>query len=127
MPPLRGRSDCVLPALRGSGRLDHDVGVVRLAGCGAELERQRPALAAAADDVDGAPLRVGDDTSRGACPIGPARARSTTWSPDVDDVEHVECARERLDERRDLGREARRGTGWRLTRAIRSGTTISSA
>jgi hypothetical protein len=45
---------------------------------------------------------------------------------DVDDVEPVECARERLDERRDL-RGDRAWDGWRLMRAMRAGTTISSA
>ena len=89
-----------------------------------ELDELLPLRAAADDDRPAA--RIGDARAS-ISPIGPA-PRIATVSPACDPgaLDAAQAARERLDHRRDLGREPG-GTSCRLTAAIRSGTTIQSA
>ena len=97
-----------LPRLVGSGRLDHDVGALAVAGLAAEVRHERAPLGSAADDLG--PRRRRRRRRRSASARSGRRRGSRPGRRRCDPrpLDAAQAARERLDHRRDLGREPRR-------------------
>ena len=108
VPPGRTSSSCALPGLLGAGRLDHDVGALAVADHTAEERRELAALGPPADD-DSAVPPASATQAQSISPIGPAPMIATR-SPALDlrTLDPAQAAREWLDHRSHLGREAAR-------------------
>ena len=96
-----------LPRLVRSGRLDHDVGTLAVAGLAAELRDERAPLGSPADDL-GTAACIGDAGAQHQPDRAGAEDRDPVAGRDARTLDAAQAARERLDHRRDLGREPRR-------------------
>ena len=114
-----------LPRVVRAGSFDHDIGALAVAGRTGELGDEGTPLRTAADDL-GPPAGVGDARAQHQADRPRAEDRDPVAGLDCRPFDTAQAAGERLDHRRDLGREPG-GTVSRLTSAIAAGTTSSSA